>query len=130
MKIKCAKILRREQFLKVIFSNTERSLLKNSCYKLFLCVQYMGCLLPSFSYEHLSLLTCIHLSNVFVCACVCALTYQIPWNPEVDLCWHTLINEASDDCEPVWCDSEDPLFILYTSGSTGKPKVKTALSPT
>ncbi|XP_037833009.1 acetyl-coenzyme A synthetase, cytoplasmic isoform X1 [Kryptolebias marmoratus] len=47
---------------------------------------------------------------------------QIPWNPEVDLCWHTLIKGASDDCEPVWCDSEDPLFILYTSGSTGKPK--------
>uniref|UniRef100_A0A7N5ZTM3 acetate--CoA ligase n=1 Tax=Anabas testudineus TaxID=64144 RepID=A0A7N5ZTM3_ANATE len=25
-------------------------------------------------------------------------------------------------CEPEWCESEDPLFILYTSGSTGKPK--------
>ncbi|XP_037540556.1 acetyl-coenzyme A synthetase, cytoplasmic isoform X2 [Nematolebias whitei] len=47
---------------------------------------------------------------------------QIPWNPDVDLCWHTLINGVSDDCEPEWCDSEDPLFILYTSGSTGKPK--------
>uniref|UniRef100_A0A8C8E205 Propionate--CoA ligase n=1 Tax=Oryzias sinensis TaxID=183150 RepID=A0A8C8E205_9TELE len=31
-------------------------------------------------------------------------------------------NEASDECEPEWCNSEDPLFILYTSGSTGKPK--------
>jgi acetyl-CoA synthetase len=30
-------------------------------------------------------------------------------------------NEAAE-CEPVWLDSEDPLFILYTSGSTGKPK--------
>uniref|UniRef100_A0A8C2I1M9 acetate--CoA ligase n=1 Tax=Cyprinus carpio TaxID=7962 RepID=A0A8C2I1M9_CYPCA len=29
---------------------------------------------------------------------------------------------SSEECEPVWCDSEDPLFILYTSGSTGKPK--------
>ncbi|KAM6925331.1 acetyl-coenzyme A synthetase, cytoplasmic isoform 1-T1 [Xenentodon cancila] len=47
---------------------------------------------------------------------------QVPWNPEVDLCWHTLICGASDECEPEWCDSEDPLFILYTSGSTGKPK--------
>ncbi|KAM6929399.1 acetyl-coenzyme A synthetase, cytoplasmic isoform 2-T2 [Lycodopsis pacificus] len=47
---------------------------------------------------------------------------QVPWNPEVDLCWHTLVRGASDECEPEWCHSEDPLFILYTSGSTGKPK--------
>ncbi|XP_030624551.1 acetyl-coenzyme A synthetase, cytoplasmic isoform X2 [Chanos chanos] len=47
---------------------------------------------------------------------------QVPWNPEVDMCWHSLMRGASDECEPVWCDSEDPLFILYTSGSTGKPK--------
>ncbi|XP_026864198.2 acetyl-coenzyme A synthetase, cytoplasmic isoform X2 [Electrophorus electricus] len=47
---------------------------------------------------------------------------KVPWNPEVDLCWHTLMEEASNECEPVWCESEDPLFILYTSGSTGKPK--------
>uniref|UniRef100_UPI003AAD614A acetyl-coenzyme A synthetase, cytoplasmic isoform X4 n=1 Tax=Centroberyx gerrardi TaxID=166262 RepID=UPI003AAD614A len=48
--------------------------------------------------------------------------YQVPWNPEVDLCWFTLVCGVSDECEPEWCDSEDPLFILYTSGSTGKPK--------
>ncbi|XP_057175326.1 acetyl-coenzyme A synthetase, cytoplasmic isoform X1 [Triplophysa rosa] len=47
---------------------------------------------------------------------------QVPWNPEVDMCWHSLVCGASEECEPVWCDSEDPLFILYTSGSTGKPK--------
>lgn len=47
---------------------------------------------------------------------------QVPWNPEVDLCWHTLVRGASDECEPEWCESEDQLFILYTSGSTGKPK--------
>ncbi|XP_068190182.1 acetyl-coenzyme A synthetase, cytoplasmic isoform X3 [Antennarius striatus] len=47
---------------------------------------------------------------------------QVPWNPDVDLCWHTLLREAPEECEPEWCDSEDPLFILYTSGSTGKPK--------
>uniref|UniRef100_A0A665W3T3 Propionate--CoA ligase n=1 Tax=Echeneis naucrates TaxID=173247 RepID=A0A665W3T3_ECHNA len=47
---------------------------------------------------------------------------KVPWNPEVDLCWHSLLREASDECEPEWCESEDPLFILYTSGSTGKPK--------
>ncbi|KAG7224390.1 hypothetical protein INR49_004732 [Caranx melampygus] len=47
---------------------------------------------------------------------------QVPWNSEVDLCWHSLVREASDECEPEWCESEDPIFILYTSGSTGKPK--------
>uniref|UniRef100_A0A671Z113 Propionate--CoA ligase n=1 Tax=Sparus aurata TaxID=8175 RepID=A0A671Z113_SPAAU len=47
---------------------------------------------------------------------------QVPWNPDVDLCWHTLVCGESDECEPEWCESEDPLFVLYTSGSTGKPK--------
>ncbi|XP_069352385.1 acetyl-coenzyme A synthetase, cytoplasmic isoform X3 [Eulemur rufifrons] len=47
---------------------------------------------------------------------------QIPWNQGVDLWWHELMQEAGDECEPEWCDAEDPLFILYTSGSTGKPK--------
>ncbi|XP_047225830.1 acetyl-coenzyme A synthetase, cytoplasmic isoform X4 [Girardinichthys multiradiatus] len=47
---------------------------------------------------------------------------KVPWNPHMDMCWHSLMNEASDECEPEWCESEDPLFILYTSGSTGKPK--------
>uniref|UniRef100_A0A667Y8W6 Propionate--CoA ligase n=1 Tax=Myripristis murdjan TaxID=586833 RepID=A0A667Y8W6_9TELE len=51
-----------------------------------------------------------------------AIHVQVPWNPEVDLCWFTLLCGVSDECEPEWCDSEDPLFILYTSGSTGKPK--------
>lgn len=41
------------------------------------------------------------------------------------MCWHSLVARASDECEPEWCDSEDPLFILYTSGSTGRPKVDT-----
>ncbi|XP_036389619.1 acetyl-coenzyme A synthetase, cytoplasmic [Megalops cyprinoides] len=49
-------------------------------------------------------------------------TPQVPWNPDVDLCWHTLMDGASEECEPEWCESEAPLFILYTSGSTGKPK--------
>ncbi|XP_023194455.1 acetyl-coenzyme A synthetase, cytoplasmic isoform X2 [Xiphophorus maculatus] len=47
---------------------------------------------------------------------------KVPWNPDVDLCWHSLMSGAADECEPEWCQSEDPLFILYTSGSTGKPK--------
>ncbi len=33
-----------------------------------------------------------------------------------------LMEKASDECEPVIMNAEDPLFILYTSGSTGKPK--------
>ncbi|MDM9632735.1 acetate--CoA ligase [Robiginitalea aurantiaca] len=33
-----------------------------------------------------------------------------------------LLEEASEICEPVIMDAEDPLFILYTSGSTGRPK--------
>ena len=36
--------------------------------------------------------------------------------------WHELVEKQSDECEPVFVDSEHPLFILYTSGSTGKPK--------
>lgn len=47
---------------------------------------------------------------------------QICWNEGVDLWWHELMQQAGDECEPEWCDAEDPLFILYTSGSTGKPK--------
>ncbi|XP_058418823.1 acetyl-coenzyme A synthetase, cytoplasmic isoform X3 [Diceros bicornis minor] len=47
---------------------------------------------------------------------------QISWNQGVDFWWHELMHEAGDECEPEWCDAEDPLFILYTSGSTGKPK--------
>lgn len=54
-----------------------------------------------------------------------SLSLQVPWNPEVDVCWHSLVAKASEECEPEWCDSEDPLFILYTSGSTGRPKVTT-----
>lgn len=39
-----------------------------------------------------------------------------------DFWWDKEMEEASDECEPVEMDAEDPLFILYTSGSTGKPK--------
>ncbi|XP_077785319.1 acetyl-coenzyme A synthetase, cytoplasmic isoform X3 [Podarcis muralis] len=47
---------------------------------------------------------------------------KIPWNSDVDLWWHNVMKNSSKECEPVWCDAEDELFILYTSGSTGKPK--------
>lgn len=70
--------------------------------------------------ESMKLCVSVH---AHVCVCVHACV-QVPWNPEVDLCWHALLRGVSDECEPEWCDSEDPLFILYTSGSTGKPKVR------
>ena len=42
--------------------------------------------------------------------------------PGRDLWWHDLVEGQTPVCEPVWVDSEHPLFLLYTSGSTGKPK--------
>ncbi len=47
---------------------------------------------------------------------------NVAWNPSLDMWWHELTANQADTCEPVWVDSEHPLFILYTSGSTGKPK--------
>ena len=46
----------------------------------------------------------------------------ISWKEGRDVWYHEITASASDECEPEWMDSEDPLFILYTSGSTGKPK--------
>ncbi len=36
--------------------------------------------------------------------------------------YHNLMADAENFCQPVYLDSEAPLFILYTSGTTGKPK--------
>jgi acetyl-CoA synthetase len=47
---------------------------------------------------------------------------DVPMESGRDVWWHEAVGAASPDCEPVWLDAEDPLFILYTSGSTGKPK--------
>jgi len=47
---------------------------------------------------------------------------NVPWDTQRDIWYHEAITSVSDECEPEWMDSEDPLFILYTSGSTGKPK--------
>ncbi|KAG9508939.1 Acetyl-coenzyme A synthetase, cytoplasmic, partial [Fragariocoptes setiger] len=51
-----------------------------------------------------------------------SLLKAISWNYATDIWWDKAMAEASSECEPVWMDAEDPLFILYTSGSTGKPK--------
>uniref|UniRef100_A0A8C2HNZ0 Acetyl-coenzyme A synthetase n=1 Tax=Cyprinus carpio TaxID=7962 RepID=A0A8C2HNZ0_CYPCA len=71
--------------------------------------------------KSLKLMT-ILLFLVCVCVCVCVRALQTPWDESCDIWWDDLMDGVSDECEPEWMDSEDPLFILYTSGSTGKPK--------
>jgi acetyl-CoA synthetase len=39
-----------------------------------------------------------------------------------DIWWSDVISGQAETCEPVWVESEHPLYLLYTSGSTGKPK--------
>jgi acetyl-CoA synthetase len=39
-----------------------------------------------------------------------------------DTWWHDEVASQAPVCDPVWVNSEHPLFLLYTSGSTGKPK--------
>ncbi len=46
----------------------------------------------------------------------------IPMQSGRDVWWHDAVKNVADTCEPVWVESEHPLFLLYTSGSTGKPK--------
>ena len=46
----------------------------------------------------------------------------VHWNKEIDVWYHELLADVSDDCPITEMNSNDPLFILYTSGSTGKPK--------
>lgn len=38
----------------------------------------------------------------------------ISWNYSIDVWWDKVMAEASSECDPVWVDAEDPLFILYT----------------
>ena len=47
---------------------------------------------------------------------------SIPMSGRRDVWYHTVIDNASEDCEPEVMNAEDPLFLLYTSGSTGTPK--------
>ena len=47
---------------------------------------------------------------------------SIPMSGRRDVWYHTVIDNANEDCPPEPMNAEDPLFLLYTSGSTGKPK--------
>ena len=47
---------------------------------------------------------------------------SVPMSGRRDVWYHTVIDNANEDCEPEVMNAEDPLFLLYTSGSTGKPK--------
>ncbi|MBX2808469.1 MAG: acetate--CoA ligase [Cellvibrionaceae bacterium] len=60
--------------------------------------------------------------EVHTCLVVKRTGGDIAWNPQLDVCYHQAVSEASDNCPAAVMDAEDPLFILYTSGSTGKPK--------
>ena len=48
--------------------------------------------------------------------------HDIPMQAGRDLWWTEVEEGQADSCDPVWVNSEHPLFLLYTSGSTGKPK--------
>lgn len=47
---------------------------------------------------------------------------HITWNNHLDIDYHHIKNDFSQQCNAEIMNAEDPLFILYTSGSTGKPK--------
>ncbi len=47
---------------------------------------------------------------------------SVPMSGRRDVWYHTVIDNANENCEPEPMNAEDPLFLLYTSGSTGKPK--------
>ena len=42
------------------------------------------------------------------------------WRDGRDAWYHEVMRDASPQCEPVWLEAEDHLFMLYTSGSTGE----------
>ena len=63
-----------------------------------------------------------HCPDVTHCVVVTTTGGTVAMTEGRDHRYETLVAAASDRCEPVEMDAEDPLFILYTSGSTGKPK--------
>ncbi len=47
---------------------------------------------------------------------------NVDMRPGRDIWWEDAIKGMAQTCDPVWVESEHPLYLLYTSGSTGKPK--------
>ena len=64
----------------------------------------------------------LHCPNVTHCLVVTTTGGEVAMVEGRDHRYEALVAAASDQCEPVEMNAEDPLFILYTSGSTGKPK--------
>ncbi|MBI2778438.1 MAG: acetate--CoA ligase [Gammaproteobacteria bacterium] len=62
---------------------------------------------------------CPTIEHVIVCH---RTGHDIDMHAGRDIWWADAVADAGEECEPVWVDSEHPLFLLYTSGSTGKPK--------
>lgn len=47
---------------------------------------------------------------------------DVPWTEGRDHWWHETVEQASDEHEPEFFESETPMFIVHTSGTTGQPK--------
>ena len=60
--------------------------------------------------------------SITTCFVVKRTGLDVPMQAGRDVWYEEAVADEAAECEPVWLDSEDPLFILYTSGSTGKPK--------
>lgn len=47
---------------------------------------------------------------------------DVDWNADLDVWWHEVVDEASEDHTAQPFPAEHPLYVMYTSGTTGKPK--------
>lgn len=67
----------------------------------------MTCMVPerTLLYQQLTFVKCLELNGY---------VFQIHWDESRDSWWHMDMAKASADCDPVWLDAEDPLFMLYT----------------